>query len=64
VKGVLPSVNADWLGTAYSGGGWLKLRNCFAFMVRSSSCNFVGLGVRLDRTEPIGSSVFSQNSVI
>jgi hypothetical protein len=28
------------VGTAYSGEGWLKLRDCFAFMVRSSSCNF------------------------
>jgi hypothetical protein len=40
VKGALHSVNVDWLGTVYSGEGWLKLKDCFAYMVRSSSCNF------------------------
>jgi hypothetical protein len=39
VKGMLPSMNVDWLGTEYSGKGWLKLKDYLAFMRRSSSCN-------------------------
>jgi hypothetical protein len=34
---MLAFVNVDWLGAEYSGEGWLKLKDCLAFMRHSSS---------------------------
>jgi hypothetical protein len=41
---MLPSVNVGWLGTEYSGEGWLKLKDCLAFMIHISSCNLAIFG--------------------
>jgi hypothetical protein len=37
VKNSVRSLKLGWLGTVYSGVGWLKLKDCFAFRARSSS---------------------------
>jgi hypothetical protein len=39
VKGMLPSIYVDLLGIEYLGEGWLKLKDCLAFMRHNSSCN-------------------------
>jgi hypothetical protein len=37
VKNSVRSLKLGWLGTVYSGEGWVKLKDCFAFRAHSSS---------------------------